>query len=893
MSSATSWEKKVPATLKLMRIITTHLGADFDALGAMAGLLCLEPHGRIVFSGSQEAGVRRFLQRERLPLPETRLKELRRATMEAAWVADCSSLKRLGEVGEMIQRARCPVTVVDHHPMPEDPIPGASFLSGPPEGAGATCTVVAWELQRRGLKPDPLTASLLLLGIYEDTGGLTYQDTRTADAQAVAWLLSQGARLDWVRTYVLRPLEPAQLELLNTLVAGAMEHNLGGVRVVVTMARLSEQVEEAAYVVHRYAEIFDLPVVIAVLEAPPQLVVICRSSHPRVHAGELLSLLGGGGHATAAAARLKGRSAVEVGETLLQALEIRLGLPPTAGDLASATVFSVETHTSVKQAKDRLVRLRINAMPVMEEGRPVGVVTRQILDNAVAHNLGARPVASVMRPSVRVVPAGTPLEELQRVFVEERERLVLVERPGGYGVITRMDLFRRLYERQVSATTLVSHRLVSGKPVVQSVLTRLRQSLGEAQLALLKEVGGTAASLGMRAYLVGGAVRDVLLGRPGEDLDVVVEGNGVELAKALASLRKARIHVHEPFLTSVLIFPSGLRLDVATARTEFYPYPAALPEVERSALRQDLYRRDFTINAMAIALNPENFGQLVDFFGGERDMELKLIRVLHSLSFIEDPTRVVRAVRFALRLGFTLAPDTERLARVAAEEDAFRNLSGERLREEIFACLGEEHPVEALVELDRLGVSRALFPELSWAPASIKLLRQVEAMLVWSTLEGVWEGPTQLVFLAALALRGGEGAGGLLARRLNLAGAHFRAVAEAREGVEKILKLAARPARPSELVEALERAPKAWWILALAVGTASQRKVLRQAMTDWLRRSVPVNGALLLAHGVPQGPWVGEAIRATRRAVLDGLVAPSEALAFALAHCREAMQRRP
>lgn len=885
----------MPGTLEGMRIITTHLGADFDALGAMAGLLCLEPRGRIVFSGSQEAGVRRFLQQERPPLPETRLKELRKAAVEAAWVADCSSLRRLGEVGEIIRRAGCPVTVVDHHPMPEDPIPGARFLSGPPEGAGATCTVVAWELQRRGFKLDPLTASLMLLGIYEDTGGLVYQDTRASDAQAVAWLLSQGGRLDWVRTYVLRPLEPAQLELLNTLVAGAMEHHLGGVRVVVTLARLSEQVEEAAYVVHRYAEIFDLPVVVAVLEAPPQLVVICRSSHPQVHAGELLSVLGGGGHATAAAARLKGKSAVEVAETLLKALRTRLGQPPTAGELASATVFSVETHTPVEQAKDRLVRLRINAMPVLEEGRPVGVVTRQILDNAVAHNLGPRPVASVMRPGVRVVPAATPLEDLQRLFVEERERLVLVERPGGYGIITRMDLFRRLYERQVSSSTLVSHRLASGKPVVQNVSTRLRQSRSEVELALLKEVGEVAASLGMRAYLVGGAVRDVLLARPGEDLDVVVEGNGVELAKALASRGGARLHIHEPFLTSVLIFPSGLRLDVATARTEFYPYPAALPEVERSALRQDLYRRDFTINAMAIALNPENFGQLVDFFGGERDMELKLIRVLHSLSFIEDPTRVVRAVRFALRLGFTLAPDTERLARVAVEEDAFRNLSGERLRDEIFALLGEEHPVEALVELDRLGVSRALFPELSWAPASIKLLRQVEAMLVWSSLEGVWEGSPQLIFLAALALRGGAGAGGLLARRLSLAGESFRVVAEAREGVEKLLQVTARPATPSAIVEALERAPKAWWVLALAVGTASQRRVLRLAMTDWLRRSVPVKGALLLAHGVPQGPWIGEAIRATRWALLDGLIAPSEALTFALDRCREAMgrQRRP
>ncbi len=872
-----------------MRIITTHLGADFDALGAMAGLLLLEPTARLVFSGSQEAGVRRFLQQERPPLPQLRLKELRRAPLERAWVADCSSLRRLGEVGELVQQAACPVTVVDHHPLPEDPIPNAEFWPLPPGGAGSTCTVVSWHLRQQGLAPDPLTASLLLLGIYEDTGGLTYADTRSSDAEAVAWLLSCGGRLDLVRRYVLRPLEPGQLELLNLLVAGAVEHRLAGVRVVVTVARPSEQVEEAAYVVHRYAEIFDLPVVLAVLEAPPQLVVIARSSHPRVHAGELLAPLGGGGHATAAAARLRGQSAVEVAEKLLAAVHAQLGTGPTAGELASPTVFAVEAFASVAEAKEQLLRRRINAMPVMRAGEPVGLVTRQLLDSAMAHNLGQRPVTTVMRPGVPVLNAEAPLEELQRLFVDERERLVLVRRPTGFGVITRMDFFRHFYQRQASQVTLVAQKFSAAKPTVQGVLPRLRQQLGEEKLQLLQRVGRVASELGMRAYLVGGSVRDVLLGRACEDLDVVVEGNGVELARALARREQARLHVHEPFLTAVLLWPTGLRVDVATARTEYYRYPAALPEVEQSALRQDLYRRDFTINAMATDLNPEGFGQLVDFFGGQRDMEQKLIRVLHSLSFIDDPTRVVRAVRFALRLGFSLAPDTEKLVRVAVDEGVFSRLSGERLREEIFALLAEEHPAEGLVELDRLGVSRALFPELTWTRATLKLLRQVEAMLVWSHLEGVWQDSPALLFLAALALRGGEQAGDLLARRLALAGERAAVVAKAREGVEKLLGLVAAGAPASQLVEALERASRAWWVLALVLATPSQRAVLRQAMTVWVQQGAPVRGAELVAQGIPEGPWIGAAVRHARAALLDGQLAPEHALEFALRFCRRAL----
>ncbi|MCX7895672.1 MAG: CBS domain-containing protein [Thermoanaerobaculum sp.] len=875
-----------------MRIVTTHLGADFDALGAMAGIRLLDPEVRLVFSGSQEAGVRRFLARERPALQELRLKQVRRAHLEAAWVADCSSLRRLGEVGELIVRSGCPVTVADHHPEPEDPIPGAQVLPSPPGGAGATCTVVSWELKRRGISPDPLTASLLLLGIYEDTGGLTYADTRPADAEMVAWLLGCGGRLEWVRAYVLRPLEPEQLELLNTLVAGAVEHHVAGVSVVVTVARPSELVEEAAFVVHRYAEIFALPLVVAILEVPPQLVVIVRSSHPRLHAGQLLLPLGGGGHATAAAARLKGKSAVEVAETILGLVRQRLGDGPRAGDLASPALFAVESSTSVREAKERLVRLRINAMPVLQEGEPVGLVTRQILDNAESHGLSERAVAAVMRPGVSVVNADTPLEDLERLFVEERERLVLVARPAGYGVITRMDLFRRLFERQARAFHSALPRLPGGKPSFHNVLARLRERVGEERLALLQRVGEVASRLDMRAYLVGGAVRDVLLGRVPEDMDVVVEGNGVEVARLVAADLGGRIHVHEPFLTAVITFPSGLRLDVATARTEFYRYPAALPEVERSALRLDLYRRDFTINAMAITLNPQGCGELVDFFGGQRDLEGKRIRVLHSLSFIEDPTRVVRAVRFATRLGFTLAPDTERLARVAVEEGVLARLSGERLRDEVFLLLDEEHPVEGLAELERLGVSKALFPELTWGRTTGRFLRQVEAILLWAAMERVYEGPKPLVFLAALALRGGERAGELLAQRLGLAGEGRQVVAKVWEGVEKLLAVAAGPSSPSRVVEVLERTPLPWALLTLVVATPSQRQVVRLALTDWARRPWPVRGADLVAQGVPEGPWIGHAVRAARAAVLDGAVSGEQALAYALSVCQE-LRREP
>ena len=872
-----------------MRIVTTHLSADFDALGSLAAAVLFDPGARIVFPGSQEAGVRRFLAAEKPRLAEVRLRELRRATIEAATVVDCSNLRRLGEVGELILKSGCPVGVFDHHPHSGDLPPGSTTVTA---AVAATCTVMVQELQRRGIEPDAETASLLLLGIFEDTGGLTYSDTTPVDVAAVAWLLERRARLEWVRRYVLRPLEPEQLELLNQLVEGAVEHQEGGARIVVTVTRPSEQVEEAAYVVHRYAEIFDVPVVLALLEVPPQLVVIARSTHPHIDAGRLLTPFGGGGHATAAAARLRGRSAVEVSEALLAEIRALLAAGWTAGALATPHLHTCPSDLTAAGAKERIVRLRINAMPVEQGGELIGVVTRQILDSAIGHGLGDRPVTTVMRPEVPTVSPDTPVEELEHLFMEGHARFVVVPLTGGRGIITRMDLYRRLYERQLAAGTGVDRRLGGARPVVHGVAHQLRRVLSPALLDVLAAVGEIAAESKVGAYLVGGAVRDAMLGRAVEDIDVVAEGNGIDLARALVERRGGRYHAHEPFLTAVVRLPGGVRLDVATARTEYYRSPAALPEVATSALRQDLYRRDFTINAMAIDLAPARFGELVDFFGGRRDLQRRQIRVLHSLSFLDDPTRAIRAVRFATRLGFEIAAETRHLVSVAVREGVFDNLSGERLRDELVDLLEEEHPVEALAELERLEVLAAVLPGVRWSAALRRFLGDVGEMLAWSRLEEVYDGPGWVATLAALVSRAGERVGAAAVERLVIGGARGRVVAGARAGVETILAVLAREGvRPSEVVHVLERHEPALRVVAMAAARAEVRRQLRQALTRWLRVDVGITGDELVRAGVPAGPALGEVLRRARAAVIDGEIPREKVLAHALTLAGKASRR--
>ena len=249
--------------------------------------------------------------------------------------------------------------------------------------------------------------------------------------------------------------------------------------------------------------------------------------------------------------------------------------------------------------------------------------------------------------------------------------------------------------------------------------------------SLLREAGELADRHRVRVCAVGGFVRDLLLGVTNLDVDLVVEGNGIAFARTLARQRHARVTVHERFGTAVVTSEDGFNVDVATARTESYDAPAALPTVKPASIREDLSRRDLTINTLAISLNAPRFGDITDDYGGRRDLRNKSIRVLHPLSFIEDPTRVFRAVRFEQRLGFRLDGETETLMREAASLYLVQRLSPARLSKELILSLSERQPRTILARLADFDLLRCIYPKLKWSPGLAKLMNDVEETLTW------------------------------------------------------------------------------------------------------------------------------------------------------------------
>ncbi len=232
----------------------------------------------------------------------------------------------------------------------------------------------------------------------------------------------------------------------------------------------------------------------------------------------------------------------------------------------------------------------------------------------------------------------------------------------------------------------------------------LLDNLPPRVLNLLRDAGICAEQMGFRAYSVGGIVRDLFLGRENFDVDIVIEGRAIAFASRFSADYDARIIKHKKFETANLQFPDGFKADVAMARTETYERPGALPFVVPGSIREDLSRRDFTINTLAVSLNPRLFGDLIELFNARDDIKNRLIRVLHDRSFIDDPTRVFRAARFEQRLGFMIESNTEKLIRDAVSEGYIGRLSDYRIASELRLILDEKDPSRPLQRLDGLGV---------------------------------------------------------------------------------------------------------------------------------------------------------------------------------------------
>jgi tRNA nucleotidyltransferase (CCA-adding enzyme) len=689
-----------------MDFVVTHNFADLDALASLVAAGKIYEGAVLVQPALLESNVSEYLERyEEISLRLVPERYVNPETASRVILVDVSVPRRTGSFRQVLERGGLEVHIYDHHVGHPGAIRGDLELIRP---VGATTTILVSLIKERGIEVSPTEATLFALGIYEETKSMTYTSTTPLDLEAVSFLLSKGAELSVVSDFMNKELTSEQIKMLGTLLDNAKGYFINGVRVVITHISIPGGYHgEVSYLLAKLREIENLNVVFAIVASRSRIYVIGRGNDPGINIGMVLSKLGGGGHPTAASAVLKDVKGIEEAkEMLIQALGSTVGTFKRASDIMTSPVRTVEVGTSVEKARGIMLRLGHSSIPVTRNGELVGIVKGDELEKAIRFGFGKLPIDFFTR-SAETVPEDAPLGTVHNLMTQPDVDRVLVTREGDViGIITRFDLIRELEqdERWKSEYEKVS-------PGLRDLSRVIRERLPKGKLDLLVGIGRLSQELGMEAYLVGGPVRDLLLGMTNIDLDIVVEGDGIGVAKAFSERFGGKLlKQHKSFGTATVEMEDGMRIDFATARTEFYEYPAAMPHVEFGAIKQDLYRRDFTINAMAIRLGEGCFGMLLDFFGGRRDIKRRKIRVLHPLSFIEDPTRILRAIRFEAKLGFRMEQSTEELISKALQLDVFSKLTKGRLKEEVVAILSDEAIfLKALLRMQRLGLIKHIF----------------------------------------------------------------------------------------------------------------------------------------------------------------------------------------
>jgi tRNA nucleotidyltransferase (CCA-adding enzyme) len=402
----------------------------------------------------------------------------------------------------------------------------------------------------------------------------------------------------------------------------------------------------------------------------------------------------------------------------------------------------------------------------------------------------------------------------------------------------------------------------------------LQKRLSPNILQLLREAGESAERRGFKVYLVGGVVRDLLLHRETTDLDLVVEGDGIEFAEDFARIYSAQIATHKQFGTARILFPDSFKLDIATARTESYHAPAALPEVLGGILRQDMYRRDFTINTLAIDLSPSRFGTLIDYFGGWDDLHQGIIRILHSLSFIDDPTRALRAVRFATRFNFNISKDTQRLIRSAVESRVLEKLSGKRLWTEFKNLLLEEHPIAAIKMLQELKLLQFLHTNVVVDTFLMELLYRIQDVISWFHLNFPKEDPQAwLLYFMVLLEKLDRSERMDVSARLQLTGPVQEILKYYKSSTKDIRSrlLARTEISSADAYFSLREYPQEIVLYAMARSPEeSIREPITSYLIDYRKVKLEISGDDLVQMGVRPSPAIKEILDQVLRAKLNG-----------------------
>ena len=875
-----------------MHIILTHEQADFDALASLLGAHMLDESAIPVLPRRMNRNISAFVTLYGVELPFVDPRDLTGEHIQSVTLVDTQSMVSIKGMD-----ANTFVQVIDHHPR-RDNLPAEWKVTIDETGANTTLFVEALGARDNALTT--IQATLLLLGIYEDTGSLTYSRTTPRDLNAAAFLLERGANLEVAADFLNHPLSLQQQSFYDELRAATQSLNIHGHNIVVACGDAKEMTEELSTIAHKMRDLLDPDALFLLVTTRGGVQLIARSNSADIDVAKIAERFGGGGHERAAASMIKDGILEEVRAELHLMLPTCVHPAITVGEIMSSGPQLISPDTPAEEASRRMQRYGYEGYPVVENGNVIGLLTRRAVDRALSHKLNLT-AERLMNAGKLTVHPDNSIEHVQRLMTETGWGQIPVVNPENgevIGIVTRTDLLK----------TLTREPKLPGR---QNLAERLEIALPAARLALLKAISQIAHEQRAALYIVGGFVRDLLLDRPSLDFDLVVEGDAIILAQSLADQFGGRITSHARFGTAKWhiagnrsqlalsladrfpkfekIDPSDLpeSLDLITARTEFYTHPTALPTVERGSIKLDLHRRDFTINTLALRLDSHHYGELHDHWGGLNDLKQGLVRVLHSLSFIDDPTRMLRAVRFEKRFDFKIENRTLDLLHEA--RPMLGRVSGDRIRHELDHILAETNICLMLARLDELALLSAIHKSLTWDDwvcSKIKNIPLDEPEDCWGLIpasDGDEKTPALKQTLSYIFLL------------IRLPVKRARSI-NARLKVSRLLAVNTLSAcslwpdlpslvnkSPSQVVTRLDSVPPtALYATYLASDDNQEKSILKKYITIWKNVAPTIDGHTLRDRGLPPSPDYRVILSALRDAWLDGKITRPEAEASLL-----------
>ncbi len=903
-------------------VITCHVNADNDAVACLVGALVLYPGAVLLFPGSQERQVQEFFDEVIEPLYTCiSSRELDDMPVKRVVLVDGHHPSRFPHLRPLLGRDDIEVHIWDHHPLIEDEDDlGRQIVEAAAESridkVGAASTLIVEEIRRRGLPLSGQAATSLAAGIYGDTGSFLYNSVTPRDFEAASWLVQQGADLAVVSRLVTRVMGREQLKALSLMLENTIVKDIGGEAMGISSLQSETFLEDFSTLAPRIMEIEGCKVLFAIAGMEDKVQVVGRSSSELVDVGEICRRLGGGGHHYAASASVKDKTLPQVRDFLLMQASLIINADENAGRLMTSPAVGASEKLNIEQALSLMNRYGLKAVPVFRDDEKIclGLLSQETAAKASGHGLGDISVTMYMQRNFQCVPMSAGIQELVDIMVGSQQRLIpVVDGPDvtGFseeeryaelarrrvvGVVTRTDIIRLFMGDRAAHIPAVSRKNRKERNLVSVMNKRLSQPCME----FLRLAGELAEDMGIAAYVVGGFVRDLVMEVKGMkwpdiDIDLVVEGDAIAFAHSLAIRLKGRVREHREFMTAMMLFPAEsvgaqvekrrhahlvdaeeIKVDIATARLEFYSAPGALPQVERGSIKMDLYRRDFSINAMAVRLNPQVFGQLVDFFDGQEDIKNKRVRVLHALSFVEDPTRMFRAVRFEQRYGFRMGAQTERFIRNAVDDlHLVHQLSGSRIVHELELMMAERNPALGFRRMDELGLLTEVHPLLELSEEKRDMADRMRRVLEWYMRLYLPEEPDLLMLMVIVLCRRCRGPEiEEVLDRLQFSDKRRRAtllVRSAIMGVRQGMQRWEKNDGPvSELHRLLCRLPLEALLYLLA---KEDKPELHEKLTRYIylgrQMKADINGGDLLRMGVEPGPMIGRILDEVLAAKLD------------------------